>query len=490
MLNGFRCLTGLFLTAALTGTSVSPVVADDLRVGAIFSTAQASSQSFLRFHNTGSSASTATVTFRNSATGQVIGQWTSPSIPGGAELQYAISTPEAALGAFTKPSYYAISVTPEFSGYFQHVLWKPADGTLTNLSTCETGVTIDTRRLVGVHSTVLDSGYPSSIVVNNTGVAATTVALGVYDARDGVKLGTYTTASIAAGANSILPVSTIETGIGVTPASDLYHYVIRVEGAFIGFVQHLVNNIQAGVVTDMSTACTLTASTASTTTAFTGIVAGSNNQSGTLSVSLMTALGTSASAKVAVSSSAEKQQAVITATGSFVIVGGSTITLTGTYDTVTLALSLAGSGYTFTGSLATSNGNQVLKGTYTGPNNFAGGFSAERELPTIEFTSYCGTFTGTNGDGSAGNGTWNFTISSTSSVSGRYANFTDGESGDLRGQSSGTTTISFSGDAIAELDPTDATFEGTIQNGTVSGTYDNGTTESGGGTFSGGVCGA
>ena len=432
------------------------------------------------------------MTFRDSGTGLSVGQWTSPSIPGDAEIQYAISTSEAALGAFSKPSYYAISVTPGFSGYFQHVLWKPADGTLTNLSTCETGVTIDTRRLVGVHTSILDGGYPSSVVVNNTGVAPTTVALGVYDARDGVKLGTYTTASIAAGANAILPVATIEAGIGITPTSNMYHYVIQVEGAFIGFVQHLVNNIQAGVVTDMSTACTLTASTASTTTAFVGVVSGANNQSGTLSVSLQTAVGTSASAKVikAAVSGGEKQQAVVMATGSFVIVGGSTVTLSGTYDTVSLALNLSGGGYTFTGTLSTANGNQVLKGTYTGPGNAAGGFAAERQLPTLQFTSYCGTFTGTNGNGSDGNGTWNFTISSAGSLSGRYANFTDGESGDLRGQSSGTTTITFSGDAIAELDPTDATFEGTVQNSIVSGNYDNGTQESGGGTFTGGVCGS
>ena len=34
----------------------------------------------------------------------------------------------------------------------------------------------------------------------------------------------------------------------------MYHYVIQAEGAFTGFLQHLVNNTQAGAITDMTTA--------------------------------------------------------------------------------------------------------------------------------------------------------------------------------------------------------------------------------------------
>ena len=34
-------------------------------------------------------------------------------------------------------------------------------------------------------------------------------------------------------------------------------YVVRTEGNFTGFLQHLVDNTQAGVVTDMSTVCAL-----------------------------------------------------------------------------------------------------------------------------------------------------------------------------------------------------------------------------------------
>ena len=57
------------LTAAfclwLVALSVTPAAAATLQVGAVFSTAQTASQSFLRFHNTGSSAGTVTVTLQD-----------------------------------------------------------------------------------------------------------------------------------------------------------------------------------------------------------------------------------------------------------------------------------------------------------------------------------------------------------------------------------------------------------------------------------------
>ena len=55
------------------------------------------------------------------------------------------------------------------------MLFRPSDGTLTNLSTCATGVTADATKLAGVHTSLLDYGFPSSIAITNTGSAATTV---------------------------------------------------------------------------------------------------------------------------------------------------------------------------------------------------------------------------------------------------------------------------------------------------------------------------
>jgi hypothetical protein len=245
-------------------TTRSTTVYADLYAGPISSAAQTGSQSFLRFFNTGASAGTVVVRLYNQLTGQALAQWSSPSIPAGAAAQYAIGDIESgAVPSFTRSNFYAITVQAGISGTFQHVLWHTSNGTLSNLTTCAVGATAHPGKLNNVHASILDNGYPSSVVVNNAGVAAQTVTLGVYDAGTGNKLGTYSAGPISAGGHIILPIKTIETGAGVTPISTRYHYVIQAEGAFNGFLQHLVNNQQAGVVTDMTTVCALNGASAS-----------------------------------------------------------------------------------------------------------------------------------------------------------------------------------------------------------------------------------
>jgi len=248
-------LVGLGLLGIAISTSSAPTA---LTVGTVYSSTQTSSQSFLRFYNSGTTDGKVTIALRDFATGQSLGQWTSPNIPAGSEQQYPIATIESGTGqSFTKPAFYSINIQTSITGYFQHVLYRPADGTLTNLSTCATGTTSDSAKLSAVHSTLLDYGFPSSVAVNNISTVAASATLGIYDANTGAKLGTYTTASVPANGQLIVAINTIETAIGRTPTSVMYHYVIKQEGTFTGFLQHLVNNKQAGVVTDMTTACAL-----------------------------------------------------------------------------------------------------------------------------------------------------------------------------------------------------------------------------------------
>lgn len=103
---------------ALLSCSVStPSFSDELRVGTIFSSDQAASQSFLRFYNSGTEAGTATVTLKDNTSGATLGQWTSASIPTNSEIQYQIGTVETESGAtFTTPQFYTIVVDPTFSG--------------------------------------------------------------------------------------------------------------------------------------------------------------------------------------------------------------------------------------------------------------------------------------------------------------------------------------------------------------------------------------
>jgi len=256
-------ITDMTTQCAFGTVSDPPSTAAIRQPGPVFSSAQSTSQSFLRFYNTGTTAGTVNVTLANSTSGTQLASWTSPSIPPNASAQYQITTPETALTPGTaKPTYYSTLLQSQITGYFQHVLYRPGDGTLTNLSTCETGVMAEAGQLINVHTSLLDAGYPSSVVVNNTTAAAITATLAIYDATNGVRLGAYTTASIPANGQVIVPISTIQTAIGITPTSVQYHYVIKTEGTFNGFLQHLVNNQTVGVITDMTTMCKLPTATA------------------------------------------------------------------------------------------------------------------------------------------------------------------------------------------------------------------------------------
>jgi len=227
-----------------------------------YSTAQTQDQSFLRFYNAGNAAGTVNVTLADLNTGQKFSTWTSPSIPSGAAPQYSISVAEAAAAhPFVKPTYYMTTIQASFPGTFAHVLWRPGGGMLTNLSTCNSIIPAAPTRLVNVHSSLLDYGFPSSVNIVNTGAQAAAPTLGLYDAATGSKLGAATLAQIAAGGAQIISVDAIERAANFTPASvtDHYlnHYVVKLEGAFAGYLQHLLQNLQPGITTDMTTVCPL-----------------------------------------------------------------------------------------------------------------------------------------------------------------------------------------------------------------------------------------
>ncbi len=236
---------------------------EGLRVAAVFSSDQLTSQSFLRFYNAGSAAGTVDVTLANYVSGEVLGTWTSSTIDPGAELQFYIKDIEnGADQPFAIPAFYSVSIRSTFSGYFQHVLWRPADGTLTNLSTCDSTTTSDTRTVIGAHSSLLDNGYPSTLIVHNTGVDPVNIQFTMYDARNGNRLGTFTSGTIDANGQKLLNVSDAEESVfpPFNPASNMYHYVIKADSQFSGYIQLLVDNQAAGVITDMTAVCTLTAS--------------------------------------------------------------------------------------------------------------------------------------------------------------------------------------------------------------------------------------
>jgi hypothetical protein len=256
-MNANKAATGTF-TRNTTGI---------LRQAGVFSSASPMFQSFLRFYNAGGVAGTVTVTLSDYASGLALGQWTSPSIAPGTAPQYPISIIESALtGSSAKPAFYSVTMQAQFNGTFQHVLWKPGDGTLTNLSTCDSGTSPVLTRVANVHSSALGSlGYPSTIVVYNTSAVAAPVVLHVADAVTGASLGTYAPATIPANGQMVLAIPAFEAALGITPdmlkSGAMSHYIITVQNLFIGYIQHLVNNTQVGVITDMSTVCSFPAVT-------------------------------------------------------------------------------------------------------------------------------------------------------------------------------------------------------------------------------------
>jgi hypothetical protein len=252
--------TDMTTTCALGATPVrqSVIAAASPQVPSVFSTLQSNLQSFVRLHNAGAAVASTRIDLLDDQTGALLGQWATPAIAAGAARQIAIAEIEQAIGAGSnRPGRYTARVQPFPSGYVQHVLWRPDNGTLTNLSTCNGGVTGNAQTLINVHSTLLDYGYPSTVVITNTGTAQTSVQLGVFDSASGNRLGTYRSAPIAAGGQAFVSVASLEAEAGISAGATIYQYNLAAENAFTGFLQHLVTNKQAGVITDMTTVCRL-----------------------------------------------------------------------------------------------------------------------------------------------------------------------------------------------------------------------------------------
>lgn len=130
--------------------------------------------------------------------------------------------------------------------------------------------------------------------------------------------------------------------------------------------------------------------------------------------------------------------------------GPSSVTLSGTLSGT--SFTLAGGGYTFTG---TTSGSGVT-GTYTGPNG-SGGFSLQAGPSTQVFV---GTFTSTSG---GMNGNFNIAINGGSLMG--VAVSSDGSVTQLGGTATGgSLSVTASGTVIAT---------GTVSGSNASGTYDN-----------------
>ena len=146
--------------------------------------------------------------------------------------------------------------------------------------------------------------------------------------------------------------------------------------------------------------------------------------------------------------------ATLQVSGTLKITGGTTSTITGTFDDVTNTLTITGGGYTFTGKL----GSTGITGTYSGPNG-SGNFSV---LSGAASKAYCGTYGA--GASTSGAGVWNFTVNGTALV-GSYS--------DVKGTGGGLTGT-VAGDGKVDIKTDGGTATGAISGDTANGTYPGG----------------
>lgn len=249
--------TGLATFLHGAGTVAAAVNGAPVRQGGVYSTLQGVLQSYIRLYNAGAFAGAAKVMLADAATGQQVATWQSPSIAPNAAVQVPVMDIEkAATAGFTKPPFYVATIQGNFTGSMQHILYRTNTGTIANLTACDSGVGTNGQKLANVHSSLLS--LPSQVLITNTGVSAAAVTFGIFDARDGKRLGAYTSPQVAAGGGVSVSIAAMEAGARFTPPAGALHYTLAVESPFTGTLQHLLAS--SNTTEDLTTVCALKAS--------------------------------------------------------------------------------------------------------------------------------------------------------------------------------------------------------------------------------------
>jgi hypothetical protein len=92
--------------------------------------------SFIRIHNKGTTAATASITVKNDATGAQVGTttYTTASVPAGGTIQVSTGDIEKGLSVTpTANTSYTLSVSGAFPGYVQHITYNPTSGAFGEL---------------------------------------------------------------------------------------------------------------------------------------------------------------------------------------------------------------------------------------------------------------------------------------------------------------------------------------------------------------------
>jgi hypothetical protein len=230
--------------------------ADALRIAPVYFSTSLERQSYLRVANLSADAGTITVNILDDK-GVKLGTWTK-AIAANTAPQFGMAEIEQGAGAKPQGATATVEITSTFTGQVQNAIWNPKGGALTNLSVCGYGASSDSVNLTNVHTTLLDGTYPSSIVISNTG-AAGAATIDIFDAANGAAIGTWTSAAIPASGTSVVRVAQIQQDLNWSPTAQQFHLILKLNPSFSGSISHTVNNLIAGVITDMTARCSLSA---------------------------------------------------------------------------------------------------------------------------------------------------------------------------------------------------------------------------------------
>ena len=238
----------------------------------VSSTGVARGQAFLRIYNNSGVAGIVVATVRDVDTGDVLGTWTSPTIPAHASPQVAIATIEAGAAlsagqiiALPTRTSYNIELESSFPGYVQTLLYAPSAGLFANMTSCSSGfATTDNTLAVNVNAASV-ADYVSHLRITNTGPVASAAVLTFVDARNGSTVASWTPSrTIPPGASIDVAVPEVEALIsalaGATAAGATQYNVTL--GSITGYLEHVIENKKLAALTNMTGKCALTASTA------------------------------------------------------------------------------------------------------------------------------------------------------------------------------------------------------------------------------------
>lgn len=238
-------------TEVIRGTEIAPV----------FGSTASGKASYLRVFNTSESTGDVEVVFVSTDTGEELGRW-STSIPSLAAPQFTVSDLEAQATPMITSSQaangYTLLVRSEFTGRLQHVVWNASAGSLTNMSSCGAKSFNSTRYISNVHTSRI-GGYPSTLYVSNEQSSTRFELFRVYNAETGAYIGDWNNDFTEAAGVKGYAVADIETELGLTPDTTPLHLNFIRDTFGTGIMQHVVNNVDGGALTDMTQACFLDA---------------------------------------------------------------------------------------------------------------------------------------------------------------------------------------------------------------------------------------